>query len=898
MKRLLTLLFACVVTVSLSANPVSKENARKSAERFLQQKGVQLGSEAACARGGRTATGHQTLYVFNTVGDRGFVIVSGDDCAESILGYTTRGSYDEATLPENFRDWLDQMSAEIEAASKLPKPIANEGEIVLAPQKVNIHAAVQPLIITTWNQGNTDNVYNAHLPLVSGQYPCTGCVATAGAQVMYYYRWPEGPTQVVPGYTLERSQGADTSADLPSITFQWDKMKTSYSRRQETDPLTEAEGAVADLMLYCGYAAKMNYGLGGSSASTSTLAKGMCEYFDYNPDTWQTVDRVNYSVVEWDELVYNELANGRPIIYSGSSLRGGHAFICDGYDGAGMYHFNWGWGGSYNGFFKLQATNPYGKQDITDVGYIDDNYCVIGLQPNSWPVTTTPDPSADDEWDVIEVDGIVTRIYQYEIDNTSLMIAFWNATETDAGFGFGLGELFEDGTITVIDTQYESQEDNILGSHYIRSLYFDVSSCGLSEGRHKIVPLNKLKGEPEWKMCNPTDTYFEVVVSGGSYTIIAHPIEDLQISDLDLATPGAPGNYQKARFTVTNNGDNIEKTLYLYVGTEEDMGKYSGSKSFKIASGNTKTFTTYIGALDAGTYTLYLTADYGSSNYLAKKQITIEQDLRATSFDIPGVKFKNSELEVNVTVENYANDYAAPLYLFAGQTGSMDLAYAAGSAIERGGSEVVKFYFKPTASGTWNLCVATDYEGTNVIGQGTVVIDEPPTGKVVLTASNQKAVFGNGNVTYSFTVKNTGETTSYRDIVSWLFEFVGNKGSSNNSVMTSLYLEPGEEKTVTIFFDGLREGVNYGIYTSYYETFDTDYPSQFDRYSFTYAKPSGDETRKGDINADGKVNGTDIQNVINVITDEDYVEAADINKDGKVNGTDIQEIINIIVEEE
>ena len=195
MKRLLTLLFACVVTVSLSANPISKENARKSAERFLQQKGIQLGSEAACARGGRTATSHQTLYVFNTVGDRGFVIVSGDDCAESILGYTTRGSYDEATLPENFRDWLDQMSAEIEAASKLPKPIANEGEIVLAPQKVNIHAAVQPLIITTWNQGNTDNVYNAHLPLVSGQYPCTGCVATAGAQVMYYYKWPNSTSK-------------------------------------------------------------------------------------------------------------------------------------------------------------------------------------------------------------------------------------------------------------------------------------------------------------------------------------------------------------------------------------------------------------------------------------------------------------------------------------------------------------------------------------------------------------------------------------------------------------------------------------------------------------------------------------------------------------------------------
>ena len=64
--------------------------------------------------------------------------------------------------------------------------------------------------------------------------------------------------------------------------------------------------------------------------------------------------------------------------------------------------------------------------------------------------------------------------------------------------------------------------------------------------------------------------------------------------------------------------------------------------------------------------------------------------------------------------------------------------------------------------------------------------------------------------------------------------------------------------------------------------------------SVTGASPK----KSADVNNDGKVNGTDIQTVINVIVDEDYVEKADVNKDNKVNGTDIQEIINIIVEEE
>ena len=390
MKRLLPFLFACTVILSLSANPVSKESARKSAESFLNQKGLQIGGEAARARGALSATGNQSLYVFNTVGDHGFVVVSGDDRTESILGYTTQGSYDEATLPDNFRDWLEQMSAEIDAIARQSQPSLSRGaQVTPAPRQVSVHPAVKPLIITEWNQGNSDNVYNAHLPQISGKYPCTGCVATAGAQIMYYYRWPKAATKSVPGYST--SSKADTSKDLPSITFRWDKMKTQYYHREVTDPLTDAEEAVADLMLYCGYAAEMQYGLNGSGASVIDLARGMSEYFDYNPNTWNYVERSNYSISDWDDLIYNELASGRPIIYSGSSFQGGHSFICDGYDGAGMYHFNWGWGGEYNGYFKLQATNPYGKSDISDIGYVMDNYCIIGrvLGP-SLPIPVNP----------------------------------------------------------------------------------------------------------------------------------------------------------------------------------------------------------------------------------------------------------------------------------------------------------------------------------------------------------------------------------------------------------------------------------------------------------------------------------------------------------------------------
>ena len=909
MNRLFTLLFACVVAVSLSADPVSKESARKSAECFLQQKGLQMGGEAACARGGRTATGHQALYVFNTVDDRGFVIVSGDDCAESILGYTTRGSYDEAMLPDNFRNWLDQVSAEIEAVSKLPKPKANVSGVAPAPQKVNIHAAIQPLIITTWNQGNTDNVYNAHLPLVNGQHPCTGCVATAGAQVMYYYRWPEGPTQVVPGYQLtdvdgrDISHGADTSADLPSITFQWDKMKTNYSYREETAPLTEAEAAVADLMLYTSYAAEMDYGLsemGGSGASSSTLAEGMCKYFDYNPNTWKDVYRSYYSVVEWDELIYNELANGRPVIYSGTFM-GGHSFICDGYDGAGMYHFNWGWSGSCNGYFKLHATSPYGKSLIGHMGYIADQDCIIGLQPNSWSLT--PTLADDDEWEVPFIEGVVATASNVQVEDMTVRMNLQNDNDEDVAFGYGMGELNSDGSITVVNTDNVICNGSVLPKGYTHyNIAFDFSTYDLSEGSHTLVPICQVKGETEWKRCRPADVYFDVTVSGGEKTIIAHPFEDIEISDFDLATACVPGTFtQGVRFTVTNHGDNIEKTFTLYKGTADQIYSVIGQKTIKIAAGNTKTFSASLGYyLRESTYTIYLNDSYSGQVY-AKKEINISyaQDLTATSFDIPGVKFKNLELEVHVTVENHGIDYASPLYLFASQTESKNnFVYAAGTAIEREGSEVVKFYFKPGLPGTWNLWVTTDPQGNNVIGEGTVVIDEPPTGPVTLAATNQKAVFGKDNVTYSFTAQNTGSTTNYRDLYVSLDVYDATGGSRRVTYKSpSLILEPGEEKTVTVYFDRLEEGANYTITSYYHTTYESSLITQFDSYEFTFVKSSGGETAKGDVNDDGKVNGTDIQTVINVITDEDYVEAADINKDGKVNGTDIQEIINIIIEE-
>ena len=924
MKRLYLLLFACVAVWTASANSIDRQQARQEAEMFLQSKGCAISGEATARSLAHNAAIKQPFYVFNTAGDHGFVIVAGDDRIEPIIGYTTQGSFDENDLPVNFKAWLEQMAAEIESIKDIPAQTRAESVPQKVSRQVAIHKAIAPLIITTWNQGNTDNVYNAHLPLVMGQQPCTGCVATAGAQIMYYYhRDLPDMTQPVPGYNLidgngkDSSHGADTSDDLPAIQFQWNKMKTSYGYRDPDVPTTEEEDAVADLMLYCGYAAQMNYGLadvhGGSSASTSTLADGFSKYFGFNPNTWKNVQRPYYSVSEWDEIIYNELACGRPIIYSGS-FNGGHAFICDGYDGEGMYHFNWGWGGNYNGFFKLQATNPKGESNITDMGYIADNYCIIGLQPMSWPDIT--DPSADDTWEVPEIEGIVATASNVRVDGTTVTMGLGNYNDDPYAFGYGIGKLNNNGTITPIDTSNEIYKNwSILNrGHYYPNVSFDFSTYNLSDGSHILVPISMVNGESEWRRCNPADLYFEVNVSGGKKTIIAHPIEKLRINEFYMASGGTPGYSQGINLSITNEGDNLEKDLYVYVGTADDNGKSARSKTVRIAAGNTKEYRLSINKLDPGQYTLRLLNGYNSDVVLAQQDITISQDLEATNIEVSGKKYAGKTLRVDATIENHAGDYAVPLYLFASTGSTKQFYYAAGSAIESGSSEVVTFYFQPNKTGTWNLWIATDNKGEDIIGQSTVEVSEPHPANLSISSEVHNLDWSTimaEKMIVNVNVTNNG-SYDYDDVIEMsLFKLRSDNSGYGDLVVTQqqeILLEPSANTSLKFSFDNLEDGSDYFYYIYYYSTENSkttryrvsNYPAGY-LLTFIYTPETTPEVPLGDANGDGEVNAMDIVDIINYMmgmptsTGTFDEEAADANDDGKIDTADIVWIANTIM---
>ena len=354
--------------------------ALQEAQAFLTGRGRPFAlqsSARAAMRGEREQTDACDYYIFNLADNGGFVIVSGDDRTVPVLGYADSGMLSDATLPDGLRDLLNSYSAEIAFLNSSP----NVGEVpagrrsIATPprQGISERVSISPLIPTRWSQGSP---YNLLAPLCQTdkglKHGLTGCVATAMAQMMYYHRWPNASTQPIPGYINEKdSQLID---GLPVTTFDWDAMVPVY----DSTATYEARQAVAKLMQYCGRSVEMAYSATSSSAYTSDAPLMLIKYFDYDSSAVNR-QRIYYTPEEWNDLLYNELAQGRPLLYSGQRAAGGHSFICDGYDTDDYFHFNFGWSGSGDGYFRVSALNPgYG-----DGGYCSAQYAIFGIRPNT-----------------------------------------------------------------------------------------------------------------------------------------------------------------------------------------------------------------------------------------------------------------------------------------------------------------------------------------------------------------------------------------------------------------------------------------------------------------------------------------------------------------------------------
>lgn len=339
--RKLVLLITLFVALTVCAQQVTQDEALNKAYAFMQKKrgGAKAPKRAAMrvaqSQPMKVAASNSAYYVVNIGDNEGFVIVAGDERAREILGYSMTGTFDPANAPDGMKDMLASYADEMERLA-----ISSVKKSQKAPTD---YTAIAPLIKTQWGQ---DEPYNWQCPMVDNQRCLSGCVATAMSQVLNYYQWPQEATSMIPGYTPYNAKSGYLPT-LSSTMFQWDKMKDVY-----TNGYTQEEGqAVAELMQYCGWAVQMEYDLDGSGAWLGSDV--LSRYFGYS-DFYKGIQKF-YSNKEWEQIIYNELENGRPVLYAAGNAGGRHMFICDGYDGSGLYHINWGWNGIADGFYVLDV---------------------------------------------------------------------------------------------------------------------------------------------------------------------------------------------------------------------------------------------------------------------------------------------------------------------------------------------------------------------------------------------------------------------------------------------------------------------------------------------------------------------------------------------------------------
>lgn len=491
MKRLLLITIAEVLLWgNAMAVTVDSRAAASIAERFLSTKAVAgtRTSHPGSAVMVHQATAEMPLYVFNACDGGGYVVVSGDDRTRSILAYSDDGALDMDNMPDACRYWLSLYSEEIRAISRghVSSRMESEGDV---PDGT----PVAPLVQTRWGQ---DYPYNTLCPMdnSTGQRSVTGCVATAMAQVMRHYSYPEQGRGSIT--YADASQKVERNLDYSSLPpFDWRNMNLIYglgASRAEVD-------AVATLMMAAGFGVQMQYGSGVSLAYSKRAGYALIDYFGYSPDMY-FYERALMDDSEWEGVILTELRNGRPVIYDCHNLDMDHTFVCDGYDGNGLYHFNWGFNGVGDGYFSLSSLNPDNQlTEGSGSGYSGSQSVICNIAP---PGTCESGPQ---ETDLLTIDMLYFRDatgYHVAADTPALTSRkegtelFYNC------FNKGFREF--DGEIWAAEIQGDelaplvmAQTSPIASGRYAQA-YFPLSGAALADGSHDVAFVYRRAGSDVW----------------------------------------------------------------------------------------------------------------------------------------------------------------------------------------------------------------------------------------------------------------------------------------------------------------------------------------------------------------------------------------------------------------
>lgn len=555
MKRFLSVSVLLMVVSVLCANPIGKQAARKIAEAFLNRNNMSQGvkrlsgmmfAQTSTTQGEENAS----LYLFNAEDGNGFVIVSGDDSTEPILGYSDKGSIDMNDMPANMRSWLQHYSDEIAMIQRFDLKTSNE------PAK-DCGEAIPSALTCVWDQ---HPVYNNQCPMVTlysdanctQQYvyepeittdpilSVTGCAATALAQILYYWKQPAATTAEIPAreYVWEDNI-YHSKAGIPGTsvwikfndeaipagtTIDWNNMLDDYFIRDEKGyPIDKTgtakqQAAVANLMHICGAAMGMQYGTiytSGSQASEMAGLEATRKYLGFPNASVCMQDQYTYQ--DWLQTLYNEVKVAKAVFFGGQSTSGGHAFVIDGYDKEDNFHVNWGWGGRGNGYYRINSLLP--EDQGAGGALVNDGFRIRQMFFRSiYPNAPAIKPELTTEFCAVTEEGTTTVDNGYYIfPNVTVKVSNLNAL--NAKFEIALRLHGNDYNEYLDLTKGNSVELPFENWYSIPLTGLNIPANLLHDGVYYLTPCYAAPTDDKWTECrNSENCRIMLTVKGNQVT--------------------------------------------------------------------------------------------------------------------------------------------------------------------------------------------------------------------------------------------------------------------------------------------------------------------------------------------------------------------------------------------
>jgi hypothetical protein len=572
-----------------SAKPITPNQALS---RFNSSRNVpaavraQKGAPMVMAETVKTSTGAAALYLYRT--NNTMFILPADDSVTPLLGYVDVPAVDGAK-PDQLQWLLGEYAREIAylQAQANSADTDDDSDNSTTTADADDRDPIAPMVTAQWNQSTP---YNNQCPIVDGSRSLTGCAATAAAQIMYYHKYPERGTGSI-SYSWD-DDDYSASMNFEEQAFDWDNMLDRYTVGY-TD---EQADAVAYLMKACGHSMQMEYSPSVSNAMDVLSHYGLRTYFNYNSKS-RLLQRNFYTLDDWENMLYENLSVVGPVFYTGNDLVSGHAFVCDGYASNGYFHFNWGWGGSYDGYFQLGALRPQGQGLGGNAGGFDFSQSAIfnlTAPGNATIEIAEVNPLILTGNLCAELSGTTLKIYSDALETEELTVYNYSPFESNFDIGLAVENPLTNEVVDVVVIA-ENREWDIYEGPY-RMTITDIDE--FDEGTYKMYLVSKSSNTPDdaWKPLThkfyQTDYFYADFDAEGNLTAVhGMNANKLDVTNFTLDT----SLYARARFkyscTVSNNTDSeIYSGLRPVIYTTNDDGEL-----VLVALGDAVSFDMYPG---------------------------------------------------------------------------------------------------------------------------------------------------------------------------------------------------------------------------------------------------------------------------------------------------------------